>query len=93
MERIRTARLKGFDIEIAEASLRRARAVNACSIEQDWDGMIPALLAKKFDTIIASMSITEERKKRVDFSDKYYNTPAKFVAKKGSGMEISARPG
>ena len=80
--------LKGFDIEIAEAICAELKR-NCVLVEQDWDGMIPALLAKKFDTIIASMSITEERKKRVDFSDKYYNTPAKFVAKKGSGLEIS----
>jgi lysine-arginine-ornithine-binding protein len=80
--------LKGFDIEIAEAIC--AELGRKCVlIEQDWDGMIPALLAKKFDTIIASMSITEERKKRVNFSDKYYNTPAKFVAKKGSGLKIT----
>jgi len=80
--------LKGFDIEIAEAICAELKR-KCVLVEQDWDGMIPALLAKKFDTIIASMSITEERKKRVDFSDKYYNTPAKFVAKKGSGLEIS----
>ncbi len=81
--------LKGFDIEIAEAIC--AELGRKCVlVEQDWDGMIPALLARKFDTIIASMSITEERKKRVDFSDKYYNTPAKFVAKKGSGIQINA---
>ncbi len=80
--------LKGFDIDIAEAICAELKR-NCVLVEQDWDGMIPALLAKKFDTIIASMSITEERKKRVDFTDKYYNTPAKFVAKKGSGLEIS----
>jgi len=80
--------LKGFDIEIAEAICAEMKR-KCVLIEQDWDGMIPALLARKFDTIIASMSITEERKKRVDFSDKYYNTPAKFVAKKGAGLEIS----
>jgi len=80
--------LKGFDIEIAEAICAEMKR-KCVLIEQDWDGMIPALLAKKFDTIIASMSITEERKKRVDFSDKYYNTPARFVAKKGAGLEIT----
>ena len=80
--------LKGFDIEIAEAVCAELKR-KCVLVEQDWDGMIPALLARKFDTIIASMSITEERKKRVDFSDKYYNTPAKFVAKKGSGLKIS----
>ena len=80
--------LKGFDIEIAEAVCNELGR-KCVLVEQDWDGMIPALLARKFDTIIASMSITEERKKRVDFTDKYYNTPAKFVAKKGSGLKIS----
>jgi len=82
--------LKGFDIDIAEAIC--AELDRKCIlIEQDWDGMIPALLAKKFDGIVASMSITEERQKRVDFSDKYQNTPAKFVAKKGAGLTISMK--
>jgi len=58
-------------------------------VAQDWDGIIPGLMARKYDAIIASMSITEERKKKVAFSNKYYNTPAKFVRKKGSDIEIS----
>ena len=80
--------LKGFDIEIAEALC--AEMGRKCAlVEQDWDGMIPALMAKKYDAIVASMSITEERKKRVNFTGKYYNTPAKFVAKKGSDLQIT----
>jgi lysine-arginine-ornithine-binding protein len=80
--------LQGFDVDIAKALCEKMKA--ECEIvAQDWDGMIPGLLAKKYDAIIAQMSITEERKKKVDFSSKYANTPTKFVRKKGSGIEIT----
>jgi len=81
--------LKGFDIDFALEVCKRLKK-ECVLVEQEWDGMIPALLARKFDTIIASMSITEERKKKVDFTVKYYNTPAKLVAKKGSGFAGTA---
>ncbi len=74
--------LAGFDIDIAKAVVKAAGA-EVELVTSDWDGIIPGLLAKKFDCIIASMSITEERKKKVNFTNKYYNTPAKFVQKKG----------
>lgn len=51
-----------------------------------WDGIIPSLTAGQIDVIMASMSITEERLKTIDFSDKYYNTPTVVIAAKGSDI-------
>ncbi|MCK9174902.1 MAG: ABC transporter substrate-binding protein [Desulforhopalus sp.] len=75
--------IEGFDIDIAHA-LGQAMGVEIVLVQQNWDGMIPGLLARKYDAIIASMSITEERRKKVGFTDKYYQTPVKFIAKKGA---------
>ena len=81
-------KLKGFDIDIAAALCTRMK-VTCTLVQAEFDAMIPALRAKKFDAIIASMSITPERLKAVDFSDKYYNTPARIVTKANAAFEAT----
>jgi arginine/ornithine transport system substrate-binding protein len=76
----------GFDIDIANALC--AEIGEECNmVKTDWDGIIPALLEGKCDAIIASMSITPERQEVIDFTNKYYQTPAKFVAAADAGLE------
>ena len=76
---------KGWEVEIKDA-LCAAMNEKCTVVEIAWDGIIPALTSKKMDVIIASMSITDERKKTIDFSDKYYQTPAVIVAPKSSNI-------
>lgn len=75
--------LQGLDVEIANA-LCEAMNAKCTIIANDWDGMIPGLKANKFDAVIASMSVTEERKKQVSFTDKYYSTPLAVAVPKDS---------
>lgn len=75
----------GFDVDIAKALC--AEMKRQCELVQiDWDGLIPALKGRKIDAIIASMSSTEERKKSIDFTDRYYRIPVKTIRKKNSGI-------
>ncbi|HEX5682485.1 MAG TPA: ABC transporter substrate-binding protein [Ideonella sp.] len=82
-------KIKGFDIDIANALCTEMKA-ECTLVSQEWDGMIPALQARKFDAIVAQMSITEERQKSVLFTNKYSNTPAWLVAKTGTPADQSA---
>ncbi|CAM3451046.1 transporter substrate-binding domain-containing protein [Parendozoicomonas haliclonae] len=75
--------LVGFDVDIANALC--AKMNTSCEIVvQDWDGMIPALNVRKFDAIVSSMSITDDRLKIVDFTDKYYSGGLRFMGPKKS---------
>ncbi|MCU1717936.1 ABC transporter substrate-binding protein [Pseudomonas sp. 5P_3.1_Bac2] len=77
-----SGKVGGFDVEIGQALCAKLK-VECEVVTSDWDGIIPALNAKKFDFLIASMSITEERKAAVDFTDAYYTNKLQFVAPKG----------
>jgi len=79
----------GFDVDIANALCEQIKR-KCVFIEQVWDSMIPGLNAKKYDVIISSMSITDDRLKEVDFTDKYYNTPSRIVLKKGTKFTDAA---
>lgn len=79
----------GFEIELGNA-VCEAMGETCVWTPIAWDGIIPALTSGKIDAIFASMSITEERMKTIDFSDKYYNTPAALVAPKS--MDVDGSP-
>ena len=75
----------GFDYDIGNA-LCADMKVQCVWKENEFDGLIPALKVKKVDAIISSMSITPERMKSVDFSDRYYRIPARLVVRKNGGI-------
>jgi octopine/nopaline transport system substrate-binding protein len=78
--------LIGFEVELAK-ELCAIMKHDCTIVEQDWDGMIPALTGKKFDAIMAGMSITEERMKTISFSQGYADEVASLAVMKGSSLE------
>lgn len=79
----------GFDIDLGSEICRRMKA--KCEfIDMSFDGLIPALQSRKFDGILSSLSITEQRRKEIAFSDKLFNLPSRVIARKGSGIEPTA---
>jgi len=86
-----SGKLIGFEVELAYALCRYIG--RQCEVvEQDWDGMIPALQMRKFDAIMAGMSITDERKKVITFSQGYADEVASLAVMKGSSLEDMDTP-
>ena len=77
--------LEGAEIDFGNEACKRMN-VDCEWVTQDWDGIIPALLNGKYDIIIAGMSITEERKEKVNFTTGYMTDGARFAVLKGSGL-------
>ncbi|MBS56270.1 MAG: ABC transporter substrate-binding protein [Rickettsiales bacterium] len=77
--------LEGAEIDFGNEACKRM-GVECEWVTQDWDGIIPALLNGKYDIIIAGMSITEERKQKVNFTTGYMTDGARFAVLKGSGL-------
>ena len=81
-----SGKLIGFEVELAY-TLCRYIGKQCEIVEQDWDGMIPALIMRKFDAIMAGMSITAERQKAISFSQGYADEVASLAVMKGSSLE------
>lgn len=78
----------GWEIEFVDALCAEAK-LDCVLTPIAWDGIIPALNAGKIDVIAASMSITDERKKLIDFSDRYYRSPVRIVGLKSKKMDAT----
>ncbi len=77
--------LGGFDVDVTNALCEQMKA--KCEIvAQDWEGIIPGLQSNKYDAIVAGMSITEERKKAVDFTEPYFSSGLLLIAKADSDI-------
>ncbi|TQN60584.1 transporter substrate-binding domain-containing protein [Agrobacterium tumefaciens] len=81
-----TGALVGFDIDVGKELCTRMK-IECTFVAQDWDGIIPGLLVKKYDAIMAGMSITEKRKKSIAFSKPYAVGPNQIVMRRNLGLE------
>lgn len=78
--------LGGFDIDVANALCKQMNA-NCDIVAQDWDGIIPGLLAQKYDAVIAGMSITQERQEKVDFTEPYFANTMVWLTSTGGKFD------
>lgn len=80
-----SGQLIGFEVDLANDLCQRMQ-VECEIVAQDWEGIIPALTAGKYDAIMAGMSVTEERMQVISFTDAYASEPAYFAVLKGGDL-------
>ncbi|RCV91517.1 transporter substrate-binding domain-containing protein [Billgrantia montanilacus] len=78
--------LTGFDIDLGNA-LCEEIGITCEWIEQEWDGIIPGLLSRNYDAIMSSMTINDERRETVLFSEPYITPPSAWFAPADSDLE------
>jgi len=79
--------LAGYEIDLGNAICETA-GLTCEFVSNDWDSIIPNLLAGNYDLIMAGMSITDERMETIDFTQNYFPPdPSKFVAMAGTGID------
>jgi lysine/arginine/ornithine transport system substrate-binding protein len=81
--------LVGFDIDLGKALCAKLNA-KCVWVENDFDGMIPALQARKIDAVLSDMSVTDKRRRQIDFTNKTAFSPTRMVAKAGSNLQPTA---
>ena len=81
-------KFSGFDIDIAHAVCGQLK-LECVLVEIGFDSMIPALKVRKIDVIVASMAITDARKKSVNFSDKYFDSPSRMVSRSDAKFAVT----
>jgi lysine-arginine-ornithine-binding protein len=77
---------EGYDVDVAREVCKRTK-MECEFVQTAWDGIIPALMTKRFDAILAGMSINDERRKKINFSVAYGDTPAWFISNKSSALQ------
>ncbi|MFP1725475.1 ABC transporter substrate-binding protein [Lonsdalea quercina] len=77
--------LAGFDVDLGNAVCEAAK-VQCTWTEASFDGLIPALQARKFDVINSAMNVTEKRRQAIDFTDVIYHIPSLLIARADSGL-------
>jgi polar amino acid transport system substrate-binding protein len=76
----------GFNVDLARLICEEIKV--ACTVQmRRFDTLVTALNSNNGDAVIASIAETPEMRKRVDFSDPYYRTPARFVARRDLDLD------